>query len=193
MNAHDIVLLSTADWENPFWTNKQHVAVELARMGNRVLYVDSVGLRRPSASKRDLRRIGRRLLKSVRSPRRVKKNLWIWSPMVLPWHHIVFVQKVNRVLFSLELKVWMTYLGIRREWLWTYNPITTRLLDIRKFACTIYHCVDEIKAQPGMPVALLEVAEKELAQRVKVIFTTSISLTATRRAWNEHTYYFPNI
>ena len=48
--ARDIVLVSTADWDNPFWTNKQHVAVELARQGCKVLYVESSGLRRPSLS-----------------------------------------------------------------------------------------------------------------------------------------------
>jgi hypothetical protein len=39
----DIVVLSTADWDNPFWTNKQHVAVELANRGHRVLYIESLG------------------------------------------------------------------------------------------------------------------------------------------------------
>ena len=33
---HDVVMLSTADWDNPFWTNKQHVAVQLAASGCRV-------------------------------------------------------------------------------------------------------------------------------------------------------------
>ena len=31
MTKKDILILSTADWDNPFWTNKQHVAVELAK------------------------------------------------------------------------------------------------------------------------------------------------------------------
>ncbi|PLM63747.1 glycosyltransferase family 1 protein, partial [Klebsiella pneumoniae] len=45
MENKDIVLLSTADWDNPFWTNKQHVAVELSRLGYKVFYIDSLGLR----------------------------------------------------------------------------------------------------------------------------------------------------
>ncbi|RYD01267.1 hypothetical protein N752_30185 [Desulforamulus aquiferis] len=36
MKPVDIILLSTADWDNPFWTNKQHVAVQLADRGHRV-------------------------------------------------------------------------------------------------------------------------------------------------------------
>ena len=62
----DVVLLATADWANPFWTNKQHVAVELARRGHRVLYVDSLGLRRPSASQHDFGRILKRLVRGLR-------------------------------------------------------------------------------------------------------------------------------
>ncbi len=29
----NIIILSTADWDNPFWTNKQHVALDLAKKG----------------------------------------------------------------------------------------------------------------------------------------------------------------
>lgn len=50
----DMVFLSTADWDNPFWTNKQHVALELSKMGYRILYIESLGLRKPSVNKKIL-------------------------------------------------------------------------------------------------------------------------------------------
>ncbi|HDY8381860.1 TPA: glycosyltransferase family 1 protein, partial [Klebsiella pneumoniae] len=56
-DKNDILLLSTADWDNPFWTNKQHVAIELARRGHKVLYIDSLGLRAPGLNKKDISRI----------------------------------------------------------------------------------------------------------------------------------------
>lgn len=193
MNTKDIVLLSTADWDNPFWTNKQHVAVELARSGHRVFYIDSLGLRRPSARARDLRRIARRLLKAARPPLKVGENLWVWSPIVLPWHGNALVRRINRTLLEAGLWTWLKLLGLKRQWLWTYNPLTTEFFDLRSFSCAIYHCVDEIKAQPGMPVEILEAAEKQLAQNVDVIFTTSSQLTETRRVWNANTHYLPNV
>lgn len=193
MNSKDIVLLSTADWDNPFWTNKQHVAVELARNGNRVFYIDSLGLRRPSASARDLRRIVRRLLKALRPPRKVGDNMWVWSPIVLPWHGNALVRRINRTLLSAGLWSWLKLLGLKRQWFWAYNPMTTEFFDLQSFSCSIYHCVDEIKAQPGMPVEALEAAEKQLAQSVDIIFTTSPQLTETRRAWNANTHYLPNV
>ena len=193
MSSRDIVLLSTADWDNPFWTNKQHVAVELARSGHRVLYIDSLGLRRPSASARDLMRIAKRLYKAARPPRKVRDNLWVWSPIVLPWHGNAFVRRVNRLLLNTGLWLSLRLLGMRREWLWTYNPLTTKFFDLSTFNYCIYHCVDEIKAQPGMPVETLEEAEKKLAKHVNIIFTTSPQLTTTRSIWNPNTHYLPNV
>lgn len=193
MNRGDIVLLSTADWDNPFWTNKQHVAVELARLGYRVLYIDSLGLRRPSASGRDLKRIARRLWKAARPPRKVRERLWVWSPIVLPWHGNAIVRWLNRGLLAGGLKLWGTWLRFSRPWLWTYSPVTTEYLDLTMFRCRVYHCVDEIKAQPGMPSAFLEKAEEKLAKQADVIFTTSLRLTESRRRWNPRTHYFPNV
>jgi hypothetical protein len=66
----DIIVLSTADWDNPFWTNKQHVTMELSKRGHRVLYIESLGLRRPSVNKKDLTRIFRRLIKAIKPPRK---------------------------------------------------------------------------------------------------------------------------
>src|SRR4029078_11049766 len=94
----DIVLLSTADWDNPFWTNKQHVAQELARRGHRVLYIDSLGLRRPSATGRDLRRVLRRLFPALRRPRAVRDRLWVWSPVVIPLQRFGAVRWINKAL-----------------------------------------------------------------------------------------------
>ncbi len=68
----DIILFSTADWDNLFWTNKQHVAAMLGEKGFRVLYVESAGLRRPVATSKDFSRILRRLKKSFGGIRQVR-------------------------------------------------------------------------------------------------------------------------
>lgn len=193
MTPKDVVLLSTADWDNPFWTNKQHVAVELARRGFRVLYIDSLGLRRPSASAHDLGRMASRLRKTLRRPRQVRDNLWVWSPVALPWHSNTAVRHVNRALLEIGLRAWSKMLGLRRQWLWTYNPLATELFALRSFEYRVYHCVDEIKAQPGMPVRLLEAAEEQLVQQADIVFATSPQLANSRKAWNPNTHYLPNV
>jgi len=193
MRKKDIVLLSTAEWDNPFWTNKQHVAVELAKRGHRVFYIDSLGLRRPSASGQDIRRITKRIKKAFQSPKRVQENIWVWSPILLPFQGEAWVRKFNYHLLNNWLNYWLKKLDFKHEIFWTYNPLTTRLFNTTGYEKLIYHCVDEIKAQPGMPADILEHAEKELASSSDFVFVTSPKLYQTRKAWNENTYYFSNV
>jgi glycosyltransferase involved in cell wall biosynthesis len=189
----DVVLLSTADWDNPFWTNKQHVGVELARRGHRVLYIDSLGLRRPSVSRRDLKRILSRVQKALRAPRGVRTGLWIWSPLVLPFQGNPVSRRATRWLLQRGLDDRLRALGMRREWLWTYNPLTCRFLDLSSFERRIYHCVDEISALPGVPVELVRSADEELSRAADIVFTTSRALTESRERWNVRTHYLPNV
>jgi glycosyltransferase involved in cell wall biosynthesis len=189
----DIIMLSTADWDNPFWTNKQHVAVELANRGYQVFYVDSLGLRRPSASRQDLHRILRRLIKAMRPPRKVHPNVWVWSPIAVPVQGNALVRRFNRSLLSLGLQFWLRVLRINRTVLWTYNPITSQLFPIQSFEYVIYHCVDEIKAQPGMPIEVIVRCENELVRRADTCFVTSEHLLDSRRRLNSNTHYFPNV
>jgi glycosyltransferase involved in cell wall biosynthesis len=189
----DIVVLSTADWDNPFWTNKQHVACQLADRGFRVLYIDSLGLRRPSARAQDFARIRQRLRRAFDRPRFVRDRLWVWSPVMLPFHASGAVRTLNRRLLSFSLGGQLKRLGFTRPLLWTYNPLTARLLDPDAFDSIVYHCVDDISAQPGMPAHVLATAEEELARNAAIIFATSPRLCETRRRWNRNTHFLPNV
>jgi glycosyltransferase involved in cell wall biosynthesis len=100
---------------------------------------------------------------------------------------------VNRLLFRGGLGLWLRLFRFKREWLWTYSPLTTEFIDHSSYELCVYHCVDEIKAQPGMPVELLERAEEKLARSADVIFTTSPLLTESRRRWNSNTHYLSNV
>ncbi|WP_043365639.1 glycosyltransferase [Cupriavidus sp. WS] len=193
MNMKDIVLISTADWDNPFWTNKQHVAVELGKRGNRVLYIDSLGLRRPSVSGQDFRRILIRLGRSLKGVRQVRENIWVWSPIVIPFQGSSLVRLINRLLLRVGLMACMTHLSMKRDILWAYNPMTCRLFQARSFKKLIYHCVDEIKAQPGMPSKEIEMAERELTEMADICFVTAEHLLETRKMWNRNCHYFSNV
>lgn len=193
MKQKDVILLSTADWDNPFWTNKQHVAVELSKMGHKVFYIDSLGLRRPSASKSDIKRILKRLVKAIRPPKKVRENIWVWSPIILPWHNKTMVRWLNRVMFQSLLFFWLKILGFKKELFWTYNPIATEFIDLNDFDASVYHCVDEITAQPGMPSETIKGKEKFLVENVDVVFVTAPKLYETRKVWNNNTFYYSNV
>ena len=56
--SRDVVCVGFNDWDNEIWTNQHHLMSRLAASGSRVLFIESLGLRRPDlGSGRDLRRI----------------------------------------------------------------------------------------------------------------------------------------
>jgi glycosyltransferase involved in cell wall biosynthesis len=189
----DITLLSTADWDQLLWTNKQHVASELAKLGHRVLYVESLGLRAPRRQAKDFGRIWRRLIRALRPPRQVKSNLWVWSPLVLPGVRGALAVRLNRGLLLLGLAMSRSCLRLQPEVLWTYNPKTLAYGLPGPYQTLIYHCVDEIQAQPDMDDADLSLWEEQLCRTADRVFVTSPALQESRSRHNEHTHYFPNV
>jgi len=189
----DITLLATADWDHPFWTNKQHVALSLARLGHRVLYIESLGLRGVRAQSSDRQRILRRLRQGLRLPRKVGKNLWVWSPLVLPGVRAAWQMAINRWMFTSGLALVRTWLRLQADWLWTYNPKTLAYLNTTNYQRLIYHCVDDIQAQPGMDSSDLDYWEQALCRRASIVFVTSPALETTRKPFNSATFFLPNV
>ena len=75
----DFVVLATADWDHPLWTNKQHTALSFVDAGHRVLYVESLGIRPPRIGGADRTRILRRLRRMLQLPCRRSDNLWFFA------------------------------------------------------------------------------------------------------------------
>jgi glycosyltransferase involved in cell wall biosynthesis len=198
----DITLLATADWDHPLWTNKQHVACNLAELGHRVLYVESLGLRPPRQGPRgpstararsDRGRIWRRLRDGLRPPRRVRPGLWVWSPLVLPGAQRGVALWLNQRTLQVGLSLWRRLLGLRADWLWTYNPMTLAVLDPQPWSRLLYHCVDAIQAQPGMPAEAIERWEQRLCRRADAVFVTSPLLRQRLAPLNPHTHFEANV
>lgn len=189
----DITLIATADWDHPFWTNKQHVACSLADCGHCVLYVESLGLRPPRLEKTDLHRIFKRLIRGLSPPRQVKERIWVVSPLLYPAARWTWQQILNRCLLSLSLRFWHLCLGMRPELLWTYNPLTLQVVNVSRFQRLVYHCVDDLTAQPCMPSSQIKTWEELLCRKSDVVFVTSRELERTRGLYNSRTYYFSNV
>ena len=193
--SRDVVLLATADWDHPFWTNKQHVAMAMSQLGHRVLYVESVGLRPPRLEGQDLQRIWRRLRRGLRPPRRVAENIWVWSPLLIPAAHAGWKRACNRWLFAFWLDVWRRCLHLQADLLWTYNPLSGLLITLpqRHYQQLVYHCVDDLGAQPCMPAALIAREEERLCRCSDQVFVTSPELLRTRSVFNSRIRYDSNV
>ena len=189
----DFIVLATADWDHPLWTNKQHTAVSLAALGHRVLYVESLGLRPPRKGVADLPRILKRLRRVARPPRPVQRGIWVWSPLVLPGASHPLARRLNRLLVRGGLHLMRRWLGLQDPILWTYNPLTQEVLSLTSFAASVYHCVDRIQAQPEMPEWRIERAEQQLCCAATAVFTTAPELQRSLEPLNPQTHLFGNV
>src|SRR3981081_1084124 len=132
----------------------------LSHAGSRVLFVESLGLRRPElGSGRDVRRIVRRLRRGLAAPQ-TRNGVTVVSPLVIPLHARAAVRAVNARLLSVRIARAAAGLGMRRPVLWGYVPQAETLLTALDPELVVYHCVDDIAAQKGIDVASFEAAEK---------------------------------
>ncbi|MFH1277371.1 MAG: glycosyltransferase [Candidatus Eisenbacteria bacterium] len=192
LEGANIVCIASANWEAELWTNSQHLMSRLARK-NRVLFVESLGLRRPMARWRDLHRIGGRVRNWTRGVRRVSDSLYVYSPLVLPLYNRPWVRRLNYWILRTGLGRIARARGFRDPILWTFLPTSSDLVGHLGESLSIYHCVDEYGANPGVPAREIQEMERSLLGKSDLVFTTSKSLYEGKRRYNGNTFYLPNV
>lgn len=192
LEGANIVCIASANWDAELWTNSQHLMSRLARK-NRVLFVESLGLRRPKARWRDLYRIGDRVRNWSRGIRRVSDNLHVYSPLVIPLYNRPWVRRLNYWILRTSLGRIARTRGFRDPILWTFLPTSSDLVGHLGESLSIYHCVDEYGANPGVPAREIQEMERSLLGKSDLVFTTSKSLYEGKRRYNENTFYLPNV
>lgn len=193
------ILFATADWDEPYWTNKQHCARSLAELGTKVLYVESVGLRSAKAgSAKDWGRLWNRLCKGVASltlgARERSPGIFVLSPLVIPaGHRHSFTRVLNRLLLRASIVRACRRRHMHQPLVWTYHPFMLDVLDGMDTEKILYHCVDDLSAVPGVDIDSFINEEERLARRCTAIFTTAPALTEKCMVYNRNTYFFPNV
>ncbi len=187
MNDETIIIAANAEWDWDTRINCHHIASRLADK-NRVVFVDTIGGRTPAP--RELGKVFRRLRRIVGGVRRVRENLTVVAPFVIPIYNDFF-RRVNTALVALQIHRALPRGA--RPILWLFLPSLVGLVGRFREKLVIYHCVDEHAANPNVPAAQVRAWEKQLLARADLVFTTSNTLYESKRAFNAHTYYLPNV
>ena len=161
-----VVILSTADADADVWTNKQHIASRLAQT-RQVYYVESLGLRAPTFSRSDFRRVLSRLRRrhkinaeaSEQHKSSLRSSVHVVTPIAIPFHNVRFVRLVNLLLIRLSVQR-----KLPSEYqLWSFSPVDYGLAN--RAQSVVYHSVDLLHSFPRMPSKALLGGEKTLARR----------------------------
>jgi glycosyltransferase involved in cell wall biosynthesis len=191
LQGRDIVCVGFADWDSELQTNQHHLMKRLARE-NRVLFIESLGLRRPQLAGRDIKRIAQRLRRGLRGPR-ASDGLHVLSPLVLPLHSNDLVRAFNARLLPLLVRRATRRLGMRRPILWAYVPQAEALLKVLDPEIVIYHCVDDIGATPGIDARTFREAETRFASRADLVLASAPALAERLRTISGNVLYAPNV
>lgn len=190
MTEGQSIVCFSQDWQGDP-TSKKHI-MRILSARNRVLWVNSIGMRRPTAAAADVRRLGIKLRRIVAGVREVEQNIFVMEPPVLPLPGIAGAEWVNRVVLAARVRSLCRRLGMHRPILWTFLPNVNWLLGHLGERLVIYHCVDEYSAFSGVPKDVIIRMERDLVQRADIVFTSAEKLCAERRAINPRTHFIPH-
>jgi glycosyltransferase involved in cell wall biosynthesis len=191
LQGRDIVCLGFADWDTELWTNQHHLMSRLARE-NRVLFVESLGLRRPQLAGRDLARIWRRLRRGLGPPREVD-GLYVLSPLVLPLHGSRVARALNARLLPALVRRAARRLGLQRPILWGYVPQAELLIGALDPSLVVYHCVDDIAAQERIDTASFRASEARYADLADLVLASAPALARRLRTISDNVLDAPNV
>ena len=191
LEGRDIVCVGSADWATELPINQHQLMGRLAAANN-VLFVESLGLRRPQLAGRDLSRLWRRLRRGLRGAQPAD-GLHVLSPLVLPLHHIGAVRALNRRLLRFQAGRAARRLGMRKPVLWAYVPQAEVLLDALEPSLVVYHCVDDVAAQKGVDAESFRAAEERFARSADLVLASAPALAERMRTLSQNVLYAPNV
>lgn len=185
IRGHDIICFAN-DWDSdPL--SKKHIMRRLARH-NRVLWVDSVGIRNPRASKRDLQRAWHKLGKWTRGIREVEPNLHVYSPVVIPFHGSPTARRFNQSLLRWTVRRACKKLGFDRPIVWSFLPTMVDMVGALDEKLVVYGCVDDYAEFEGTDKKAILDMEHRLVRSADAVIVSSGPLLESRKALNPDTY-----
>jgi glycosyltransferase involved in cell wall biosynthesis len=180
----DLVVFAN-DWDgDPL--SKTHIMRILAR-DNRILWVNSIGNRRPRANTHDLQRIWKKLTSFTGGMKEVEPNITVLSPLAIPLYGAPSIRAANGQLLRSQVKRAMQKLGFRRPISWSFLPASAPVSGTLGEELVVYHCVDEFSAFADTNGREIAEMEGQLLRRADLVITSAERLRANKARVNPNT------
>jgi uncharacterized SAM-binding protein YcdF (DUF218 family) len=165
-----------------------------AKNGNRVLFIENTGVRSPGL--RDINRLKKRIVnwfKSTKGFRKERENLFIYSPVVLPFPYSRLASWINKRLLIEPLKRWTRAMSFRDPVIWTFLPTNIAHDIINEFddrKLLVYYNIADFNALTDNPKKLKE-TEEALIKKCDVIFAQGKDIADKCRPFSSNVHIFP--
>lgn len=186
MSGQNIVCFAK-DWaEDP--TSCNHVLEELSKT-NRVLWLNSISTRAPKlGSGRDMGKIRKKIAGFLAGPKEMKPNLWVFTPVVLPFHNSAKAVMLNKLLLRLTISRLRRKLGMRDFQLWTFVPTSEPYVGSLGAKVVVYYVTDNWSQFSSVDGARIGAMVKKLSQNADIVFATANLLVEQLKPNNPETH-----
>ncbi|MDD5449058.1 MAG: ElyC/SanA/YdcF family protein [Candidatus Omnitrophica bacterium] len=192
LKNQNIICISTIDWDF-VWQGHQEIMSTLARNGNRVLFIENTGVRTPNFN--DLGRLRHRLanwFKSTKGFREVVENLYVYSPVILPFPYSRPASWINRRMLIKPIRNWTKVVEFHDPIVWAFLPtrVTLDIIDAIETKLIIYYCMADFSKLASNPKGIKRTEEK-LIKKSDLVFAQGTALGKKCRLMNNNVYIFP--
>ncbi len=191
--ATNILCISSIDWDF-IWQGHQEIMAAFAEQGHRVLFIENTGVRSPRLQ--DLPRLRLRVRnwwRGVKGFRQERQNLFVYSPLVLPFPYSRVARLINRTLLIRSLRLWMRTMGFHRPIIWSYlpTPLALDLIDALDAQLTIYYCVADL-ASSSPAATRINRGEVQLFKQADLVFVDSEEQRQRASRYRQQVHLFPS-
>lgn len=174
---HDLIVFGE-DWGG-LPSSTQHLIKHLAAT-RKIVWVNSIGLRRPKLTLRDLKRLCGKLLasnptksKSTQLTSSCNSNFYIINPRTLPAPRSLLGRWIAVQLLLIQLKPILKKAQLQKPLLWLSLPTAVDMIGQLNESAVVYYCGDDFAGLAGVDHHTVSQREQELLEKADLIMASS--------------------
>lgn len=192
-----IICFGPSDWWQMNPSCATHIMRKLAE-NNKVLYInpfssDLLGGFKNGLTKGFIKRVTRKAKSVVKSLKQPLKNLYVFSPMFLPFQGRPFIDPLNNFLLKLQIKIVCSFLRMSKPILWVENIRAADTLGWFAPLLVVYH-VSDLFAEDGYTAnqEALRQWEQKISRTSDILICVSRRLYEMKAAQRDNVFYLPH-
>ncbi len=189
-SGRSIVCFSSNDWTD-IPSSKFHIMRHLGTH-NRVLYIETLGLRSPRPSSRDVKRALGKVKRTFRGLRHVENEVYVWSPIAIPYHGVRAIQKLNGRMVPMIVERLMKRLDMNDPIVWSYLPNAIDAIEQLPADRVLYHCIDDYGEFTDVPRAAFDRLERRMLRAADLTVVSAQRLYDLRKKDARAISYVPH-
>jgi glycosyltransferase involved in cell wall biosynthesis len=144
----------------------------------RVLFINSLGMRVPSfrKDKNAVKKVIRKLLSMGRLVKKVKDEMYVFSPLSLPFYGSRFGRALNTLLVSLQIRIAMACLRFTAPIFYVECPPALEVIKKFRRKHLVYQRTDFFEAMPGADNRYIAALDDELVRSADLVLYVNTAL-----------------